>query len=65
MEKSDINIDGKPFKLFLLPCHNIIETRPLTNKVLYPVRELSVTLNWIHDSNIMSNGFFNGYKING
>ena len=62
MENSDIDIYKKPFKLLFLPCHNIIETIPLTIKGLYPVRELSVKLNWIDDSNIMSNGFFTGHK---
>ena len=62
MEKSDIDLYKKPFKLLFLSCHNIIETIPLTIKGLYPVRELSVELNWIDDSNIMSDDFFNSHK---
>ena len=65
MENSDRKFDKKPFKLFLSPCHNIIETGPLTTKGLYPVIELSVESNWIDDINLMSNGFFNIHKING
>ena len=65
MKKSKINIDGKPFKLLLLPCNNIIKTRPLTIKGLYPVIELSVILDWIDDSNFMSYVFFKRQKKNG
>ena len=64
MEKIDINTDNKPFTSFLLSCHTIIETRPLTIKDMYPVRESSVRLNWIHDNNITSNGFLNSHKRN-
>ena len=63
--KSKINIDKKPFKILLLTCHNIISTIPRTIKGLYPVRELSIKLNWIDDINITSNGFFNIQNING